>query len=50
VDLRIPRQANSRAYWREAGARRRRVSAASTREGRRYKVDFGWIHRKPHRM
>jgi hypothetical protein len=33
ADSRIPRQANSPAYWREAGARRCRMATASARKG-----------------
>ena len=43
ADLRIPRQANSRAYWCEAGARRCRKAAADAREGQRHKLDFDLI-------
>lgn len=39
---RIPRQANSRDYWREAGARRRRVLTANARVGRRITLNFGF--------
>jgi hypothetical protein len=46
ADLRIPRQANSQVYWREAGVQRCRKSAANAREGRRYKLESGLIARK----